>query len=68
MAGNSVGMSVAVGRVDVGMTADVGTLQRFPKIFGKSLGEDLIFKGTKVDTKFLEKYNFLQRYSNKKEA
>ena len=40
----------------------------FPKCFGQNLGEDLIMKGTKVDTAFLEKYNFLQRYNSRKSA
>jgi enoyl-CoA hydratase/carnithine racemase len=31
----------------------------FPKIFGKKVAEDLILKGIKVDSKFLEKYQFL---------
>lgn len=40
----------------------------FPKIFGQHLGEDLIMKGTKVDTAFLEKHSFLTRHASRKSA
>lgn len=38
--------------VDIGMAADVGTLQRFPKAIGnQSLARELCFTGRKFDSK-----------------
>lgn len=39
----------AVKEIDVGMTADVGTLQRLPKIIGEGLARELAYTGRKVD-------------------
>ena len=40
----------------------------FPKYFGQKLGEDLIFKGTKVDAAFLDKHNFAKRCVSRQAA
>lgn len=40
----------------------------FPKIFGRNVGEDLLVKGNKVDTLFLEKHGFASRCKTSKEA
>jgi enoyl-CoA hydratase len=39
----------SVKEIDVGMTADVGTLQRLPKLVGEGLARELAYTGRKVD-------------------
>ena len=39
----------SVREIDVGMTADVGTLQRLPKLIGDGMARELAYTGRKVD-------------------
>jgi enoyl-CoA hydratase len=40
---------VQVKEVDVGMTADVGTLQRLPRLIGEGMARELAYTGRRVD-------------------
>jgi peroxisomal 3,2-trans-enoyl-CoA isomerase len=40
----------------------------FPKVFGRNVGEDLLVKGTKVDSSFLEKYGVVTSVKTRAEA
>jgi enoyl-CoA hydratase len=39
----------SVKEIDVGMTADVGTLQRLPRLIGEGMARELAYTGRKVD-------------------
>lgn len=45
----AVGATLSIKEIDIGMTADVGTLQRLPKIINPAVVRELAFTGRKVD-------------------
>ena len=54
--------------VDLGLAADVGTLQRFPKVIGSdSLARELAFTARKFDAKEAHECGFVSRVLENKE-
>jgi enoyl-CoA hydratase len=44
-----VDASFSIKEIDVGMTADVGTLQRLPRLIGEGMARELAYTGRRVD-------------------
>jgi enoyl-CoA hydratase len=45
----SIDARFAVKEIDIGMTADVGTLQRLPRLIGEGLARELAYTGREID-------------------
>jgi enoyl-CoA hydratase len=58
----------AVKEIDVGMTADVGTLQRLPKLVGEGLARELAYTGRKVDGDEAQAIRLVNRCFESREA
>jgi enoyl-CoA hydratase len=57
-----------VKEIDVGMTADVGTLQRLPKLVGEGLARELAYTGRKVDGEEAQNMRLVNRCFATREA
>ncbi|MEL7123248.1 MAG: crotonase/enoyl-CoA hydratase family protein [Bacteroidota bacterium] len=56
----------SIKEIDLGMVADLGTLQRLPKIINSGIVSELAFTGRKVDGQEAEKIGLISRtYENK---
>ena len=51
----------SVREIDVGMTADVGTLQRLPRLIPDGIARELVFTGRKVDAQESQKIGLVNR-------
>ncbi len=54
--------------IDIGMTADVGTLQRLPHIIGDGILRELAYTGRKVSGKEAAEINLVNRYFDDQES
>lgn len=58
--------SFSIKEVDVGLTADVGTLQRLPKLIGEGMARELAYTARPVDGREAEEIRLVNRcYSDK---
>lgn len=51
----------SIREVDVGLTADVGTLQRLPRLIGEGMARELAYTGRNVDGREAEKIRLVNR-------
>jgi enoyl-CoA hydratase len=58
----------SVKEVDIGMTADVGTLQRLPKIINPAIARELAYTGRQVKAAEAEKIGLINRVFDSREA
>jgi enoyl-CoA hydratase len=54
--------------IDIGMTADVGTLQRLPKLIGEGMARELAYTGRKVDAAEARDIKLVNRVFDTREA
>jgi enoyl-CoA hydratase len=54
--------------IDIGMTADVGTLQRLPKLIGEGMARELAYTGRKVDAAEAREIHLVNRVFESREA
>ena len=54
--------------VDIGMTADVGTLQRLPRLVGEGMARELAYTGRKVDAEEARQIGLVNRVFATREA
>lgn len=54
--------------IDIGMTADVGTLQRLPKLIGEGMARELAYTGRKVDAAEARDIHLVNRVFESREA
>ena len=54
--------------IDIGMTADVGTLQRLPKLVGEGMARELAYTGRKVDAEEARQIGLINRVFATREA
>jgi len=54
--------------IDIGMTADVGTLQRLPKLVGDGITRELAYTGRKMDAKEAKDIGLVNRVFESREA
>ena len=54
--------------IDIGMTADVGTLQRLPKLVGDGITRELAYTGRKMDAEEAQKIGLVNRVFESHEA
>lgn len=54
--------------IDIGMTADVGTLQRLPKLIGEGMARELAYTGRKVDAAEARDIHLVNRVFESPEA
>ena len=54
--------------IDIGMTADVGTLQRLPKLIGEGMARELAYTGRKVDAQEAREIHLVNRVFESREA
>jgi enoyl-CoA hydratase len=47
--------------IDIGMVADVGTLQRLPKLIGEGLARELAYTGRKLDAEEARQIGYVNR-------
>jgi len=52
----------------VGIVADIGTLQRLPRVVGSGVARELIFTGQDIDATFAEKIGLVNRVSDDLES
>ena len=57
----SADATFAVREIDVGMTADVGTLQRLPRIVGEGMARELAYTGRIVDGREAQSIRLVNR-------
>jgi enoyl-CoA hydratase len=57
-----------VKEIDVGMTADVGTLQRLPRLIGEGMARELAYTGRKVDGAEAQQMRLVNRCYESPEA
>jgi enoyl-CoA hydratase len=57
-----------VKEIDVGMTADVGTLQRLPRLIGEGLARELAYTGRRVDGSEAQQMRLVNRCFESPEA
>ena len=58
----------SVKEIDIGMTADVGTLQRMPKIIADGLVRELAYTGRNMDAEEAREVGFVNRVFENREA
>ena len=58
----------SVKEIDVGMTADVGTLQRLPRLIGEGMARELAYTGRRVDGIEAQKIHLVNRCFESPEA
>lgn len=54
--------------IDIGMTADVGTLQRLPKLVGEGIVRELAYTGRKFDAQEAKEMGLVNRVFESREA
>ncbi|MES3024944.1 MAG: crotonase/enoyl-CoA hydratase family protein [Pseudomonadota bacterium] len=54
--------------IDIGMTADVGTLQRLPRLIGEGMARELAYTGRKVDAAEAREIRLVNRVFASREA
>ena len=54
--------------IDIGMTADVGTLQRLPKLVGEGIVRELAYTGRKFDAQEAKEMGLVNRVFENREA
>lgn len=54
--------------IDIGMTADVGTLQRLPKLIGEGMARELAYTARKVDAAEAREIHLVNRVFESREA
>jgi enoyl-CoA hydratase/carnithine racemase len=64
----SVSASFAVKEIDLGMVADVGTLQRLPKLVPHGIARELAYTGAAFDAAFAKEIGFVNRVYESDEA
>ena len=58
----------SIKEIDIGMTADVGTLQRLPKLIGKGMARELAYTGRKFDASEALQMRLVNRVFDSREA
>jgi enoyl-CoA hydratase len=58
----------AVREIDVGMTADVGTLQRLPRLIGEGMARELVYTGRTFDAAEARAIGLVNRVFDSREA
>ena len=58
----------SVMEIDIGMTADVGTLQRLPKLIGEGMARELAYTGRRVDAAEAREMRLVNRVFDTPEA
>lgn len=58
----------SIKEIDIGMTADVGTLQRLPKLVGDGIVRELAYTGRKVDAVEAQRIGLVNRVFDTREA
>jgi len=58
----------SIKEIDIGMTADVGTLQRLPKLVGDGVVRELAYTGRKVDASEAQRIGLVNRVFDTREA
>jgi enoyl-CoA hydratase len=58
----------SIKEIDIGMTADVGTLQRLPKIINPALVRELAYTGRQIDASEAEKIGLINRQFQSRET
>jgi enoyl-CoA hydratase len=54
--------------IDIGMVADVGTLQRLPKLIGEGMARELAYTGRKFDAAEAKEMRLVNRVFDSREA
>jgi enoyl-CoA hydratase len=54
--------------IDIGMTADVGTLQRLPKLVGEGISRELAYTGRKCEAEEAQRIGLVNRVFESREA
>ena len=60
--------SFAIKEIDIGMVADVGTLQRLPKLVGQGITRELAYTGRKMDAAEAQRIGLVNRVFDTREA
>jgi 2,4-dienoyl-CoA reductase (NADPH2) len=60
--------SFSIKEIDIGMTADVGTLQRLPKLIGEGMARELAYTGRKFDAAEALAMRLVNRVFDSREA
>jgi enoyl-CoA hydratase/carnithine racemase len=60
--------SFSIKEIDIGMTADVGTLQRLPKLIGDGMARELAYTGRKFDASEALQMKLVNRVFNSRET
>ena len=58
----------SIKEIDIGMTADVGTLQRLPKLVGEGITRELAYTGRKMDATEARQIGLVNRVFESREA
>ncbi len=58
----------SIKEIDIGMVADVGTLQRLPKLIGDGMARELAYTGRRVDADEAREMRMVNRVFNTREA
>ncbi|MES2257168.1 MAG: crotonase/enoyl-CoA hydratase family protein [Pseudomonadota bacterium] len=58
----------SVKEIDIGMTADVGTLQRLPRLIGEGMARELAYTGRKVDAAEAREMRLVNRVFDSRDA
>lgn len=64
----SADATFVIKEIDIGMTADVGTLQRLPKLIGDGMVRELAFTGRRVDAAEARMIGLVNRVFDSREA
>jgi len=64
----SADASFSIKEIDIGMTADVGTLQRLPKLIGEGMVRELAYTGRKFDAAEALQMTLVNRVFDSREA
>jgi enoyl-CoA hydratase/carnithine racemase len=60
--------SFCIKEIDIGMTADVGTLQRLPKLIGEGMARELAYTARKVNAQEAREMQLVNRVFDSREA
>ncbi len=64
----SADASFSIKEIDIGMTADVGTLQRLPRLIGEGMARELAYTGRKFDATEAQHMRLVNRVFESREA
>ncbi len=64
----SLDASFTVKEIDIGMTADVGTLQRLPRLIGEGMARELAYTGRQVSAEEAREMHLVNRVFESREA